>query len=42
MATDIYYEYSSKENWFTNTVVYEMNNFIDIFWVNLEEKRPNF
>ena len=27
----------------TNTVVYEMDNFIDIFWVNFaEEKRPNF
>ena len=27
----------------TNTVLYEMNNFIDIFQVNFaEEKRPNF
>ena len=26
-----------------NTVAYEMNNFIDIFWVNFaEEKRSNF
>ena len=26
-----------------NTVVYDMNNFIDIFQVNfVEEKRPNF
>ena len=26
-----------------NTVAHEMNNFIDIFWVNFaEEKRPNF
>ena len=26
-----------------NTVAYEMNNFIYIFWVNFEEeKRPNF
>ena len=40
---DTYYEYSLKENWKTNTVVYEMNNFIDIFQVNIaEEKRPNF
>ena len=40
---DTYHEYRSKENWMTNTVLYELNNFIDIFRVNFaEEKRPNF
>ena len=35
------HEYSSRENWMTNPVAYEMNNFI--FQVNfVEEKRPNF
>ena len=43
IAISTYHEYSSKENGKTNTVVYEMNNFIDIFPVNFaEEKRPNF
>ena len=40
---DTYHEYISKENWMPNTVAYEKNNFIDIFWVNfVEEKRLNF
>ena len=40
---DSYLEYILKEIWMPNTVAYEMNSFIDIFWVNsAEEKRPNF
>ena len=40
---DTYHEYISKENQMPKTVAYEINNFIDIFWVNFaEEKRPNF
>ena len=36
------YEYSVKENWTMKTVVYEVNNLINIFRVNFaEEKRPN-
>ena len=43
IAISTYHEYSSKENGKTNTVVYETDNFIDIFLVNFaEEKGPNF
>ena len=43
IAIDTYYKQSLKETQMVNTVVYEINNFIDIFWVNFdEEKRPNF
>ena len=43
VAINTYHENSSKENWTMNTVVYEMDNFIDIFQVNFsEEKIPNF
>ena len=43
IAMDLFHEYGLKENGTMNTVVYEMNNFIDIFRVNFsEEKRPSF
>ena len=42
IASDTYHEYSSKENWTTKTVVFEMNNFIDIFGANCGKKRRNF
>ena len=34
IAIDTDHEYSSKENWTTNIVVYEINNFIEVFWIN--------
>ena len=43
ITIDTYHLYSFIENWMTNTVLYGMDNFIDIFRVNFEEeKRPNY
>ena len=43
IAINTYHEHLSKENWMTSTLLYEMDNFIDIFSVNFaEKKRPNF